>query len=401
MSITTKYYTNIIACALLSLGVALPATSATNDYIQINGNPIRVDIGSDHSYQVFNNDIPGNGQFYNPNRSTADYGWIVHVDGSQYTPENGDADSGLGTRTPYSSTAVSTVTGDGTVADPYEVVVTADLGSSGLTSVKTARYINGNNYFTKSFTLNNTESTDKEVKIFLGGDIYLAGSDRGYNIYDAASGAVGGVDNPDAVTPNHVLLIPQIPADHYTANTYSSIWAQIGNGQLDDAIRSGRMDNAAALQWNKTIPAGGSVTVIASTSFGAIPSIVGFNITEVTPNSSAQGTTLDVTINGVGFAPGMEVSFGPDITVSNFIIIDGNTATATLTIGPSAALGERDVTATNDAGDLTGTIYNGFTVTADGPVGVNAVPVPTLSNIGLVLMALIMAAIGTTRRRRG
>ena len=415
-----RFLPRLATAALAALFAAASASAAKPGFVQsstrvaplvttIGGTPLTVNVGDDLSFQVRNSAIPGVGQIYPPaSTDTADMGWMVHVvtttGHDQYAPDfsdhsDGSATGNLGTRLSYISRSVSAVSGAGTSASPFQVTTTGTLGSSGLRAVQTVRYVNGQNYFTKTLTLNNQGSAPSNVKIFLGADIYLAGADSGVPYRNVAANAVGGSDC--GATPSYyILLIPQTPADAWTGNSYSSIWSQIGAGALDNALASGCIDNAAALQWNRTIAAGASVTVQAVTSFGDIPSIAQFNITSVTPPSGAQGTTVNVTITGVGFDASTTFTFGAGITVGNVVIVDGNTATATLTIAPAATPGPRDVGGSN--GTLSATLSNGFTVTAGAGPGPGAGPVaaPTLDVFGMLALLLMLGAAGMLVLRR-
>lgn len=380
----------------------------------INGDPLTVHVGDEHSYQIFNADIPGVGQIYpSGSTGTADMGWMVRAGGVLYGPDysshsSGSATGSLGSVTAFSGRTISAVTGTGSAADPFQVTISNQLGASGLVSQEVVRYVNGDNYFSKRFTLTNNGAATQDVRVFLGGDIYLAGSDSGIPFLQGSSGAVGG---SDCGTPAsyYILYIPQTPADRYTGSGYSSVWSQIGAGELSDSLSTTNcIDNGAALQWNRSLAQGASVTILATTSFGDIPDIAQFDITNVTPASGNRGATVNVTITGLGFAPGMQVSFGSGITVSNLVVVNANSATATLTIAAAAALGLRDVVGISANGNLTATLVGGFEVLGgDGPPPppppppTPAQPVPGLGTVGLAVLLLGMLAVaGFARRRR-
>jgi hypothetical protein len=88
-------------------------------------------------------------------------------------------------------------------------------------------------------------------------------------------------------------------------------------------------------------------------------------LTAIAPESGTQGTTLSVTVTGTNFVveepPGLTVT-PPGITVSDVVVQNASSVTATLTIAPDAPLGDRAITATN--GTSTGVT---FTVTAPEP----------------------------------
>lgn len=59
-------------------------------------------------------------------------------------------------------------------------------------------------------------------------------------------------------------------------------------------------------------------------------------VTSITPNSARPGTTINVQINGVGFAQGIAVGFengsGPTPMIGNVVVLNQNTITATVSI---------------------------------------------------------------------
>lgn len=406
-----------LVAVLLLLGAPAPAKDGTSGPRAvlapptvriISGNPLTIHVGSDLTFQVFNSAIPGQGQIYptNSGPGTADMGWFVRVGSTLYAPDfnehpAGSATGGLGSYTSFTNPSISAVSGTGTAADPFRVTVTGTAPGANLTLSQVVEYVNGNNYFTKRLTLTNGSASAATTRIFLGGDIYLANSDSGVPFREPVSNSVGGQEC--VATPNYtILFIPQSPADAYAGQGYSTVWQQIGAGQLSSTLATGCLDNGAALQWNRTIPAAGSVTIQAATSFGAIPPITQFNVSAVTPASGAQGATVPVTISGFGFQSGTTFAFGAGITVGNLVIVDGTTATATLTIAPAATPGPRDVIGTQAPAGLTATLVNGFTVTtAGGPAPpTSATPVPTLGSTTLVILCLVivLAAVAVLRR---
>lgn len=227
----------------------------------IAGNPLTIRVGSDLTFQVFNAAIPGQGQIYpdNSGADTADMGWFVRVGSTLYAPDfnqhpAGSATGGLGTYTPFTNASISAVSGTGTAADPFRVTVTGSVPGLGINLSQVVEYVNGNNFFTKRLTATNTSATSRDARIFLGGDIYLADSDSGVPYREPVSGSVGGQDCSPTALPTGaggtytILFIPQTPADAYTGQFYSTVWQQIGGGQLSSTLATGCIDNGAALQ---------------------------------------------------------------------------------------------------------------------------------------------------------
>ena len=80
----------------------------------------------------------------------------------------------------------------------------------------------------------------------------------------------------------------------------------------------------------------------------------------IAPDEGAQGTTLNVTINGTNLRGTSAVQFGAGISVNSFTVINANRIDASITITPGAATGERNVTVITAGGSYTK--VDGFTV---------------------------------------
>ena len=91
----------------------------------------------------------------------------------------------------------------------------------------------------------------------------------------------------------------------------------------------------------------------------AVSATTGPFIQSISPNSVTRGTTLSVTINGVGLNGATTLRFinasganDTSITVSNIVVSsDGNSLTATLTIAAGATLGTRVIVIPTPSGD--------------------------------------------------
>jgi len=420
-TLATRFGASFLALGLLALAslasakeaVAPAHITAAPLVTIINGSPLQIHVGDDSSFQVFNSQVPGSGQLYPSGATdTADMGFFVRTSDTLYAPNFGEHPSGsatgsIGAYTAFTPVSLSGVSGAGTAASPFRVDVSGTLGESGIREDMQVLYVNGQNYFTKILTLSNS-GVSQSVKIFLGADIYLAASDAGVPFREPSSGSPGGQDcgSPPTYT---ILLIPQSAADAYSARGYSTIWGEIGAAQLDNTTDPSCEDNGAALQWNRTLSAGGTTVVQAATSFGEIPAITQFNVSAVNPNSGAPGNTVNVTISGIGFLAGTSFDFGAGITVSQPTIVDVNTATVTLTISAAAAPGPRDVVGTQGTGDrpgteggsLTATLVNGFTVSGGVPPVTGAIATPAMNTLGLLVLLMVLAVAGTLAWRRG
>lgn len=249
----------------------------------IAGTPLSINVGDDNSFQVFNSTIGGGtlGQIYPTSGTLADMGWFVRVGSALTAPSFGDHSSGsatgsIGASSAYGGRTISAVTGSGTAASPFSVTVQGT--AAGMAVTQTVTYVNGENFFRKSFQLSNSGSTAISARVFLASDIYLANSDNGKPFREPNSGSPGG-QTCAGVTPVYTILhISQgaVAANGFTADGYNNVWTQVGAGALNNTVNPGEcLDNGAGLQWDVTVPAGGNATVQAATSFGDIPVIVG------------------------------------------------------------------------------------------------------------------------------
>jgi hypothetical protein len=108
----------------------------------------------------------------------------------------------------------------------------------------------------------------------------------------------------------------------------------------------------------------------------------------ITPNTGARGTSVAVTITGIGlsYATGATVS-GLGITVSNFTVVNSTTVTATFNIPALTALGPRQVTVTAIGGTsnaLTFTVQGATLISISPTFGLHNTTVPvTLTGTNL------------------
>jgi len=275
----------------LTLALALPALGqklttqpggvggAVPTFRIIAGNPLTVHVGSDGSFQVFNATVPGQGQIFPGGCTTvADMGIFADFGGILYAPNFADhtcgsATVGIGTYTPWTQTSISTISGTGTTADPFTVVVVLDAAATGIRLTATVTYVNGENFFRIAKAFTSTAAASVTMRVFEGADIFLAGSDAGIPFVAPTSQSPGGqVCSGPSYT---ILFIPLTPANAYSATGYSIVWSQIGAGALTNSVGTGCIDNGAANQWDRTIAPGGTFTINSAASFGTIPGIAG------------------------------------------------------------------------------------------------------------------------------
>lgn len=268
-----------LAAAALLMPVSLLAQTGGPQIVTISGDPLKINVAADGSFQVFNNAVPGNGQIFPTGCQYGDMGVFARVGSTLFAPDFrshtcGTATGNLGTYTTWTPVAISQVQGTGEGRSPF--AVTVSLSGGGLNVSITVSYVNGDNFFRlrKSFTGSGAQA----VTVFLGADIYLASSDSGIFFFEPNLHAPGGVDCQVPST-YHILLIPTQPdqANHVTTAFYGSVWSQIGQGSLNDNITPTTCtDNGAGLEWDNVLSGGVTSAVLQSAvSFGAIPTITG------------------------------------------------------------------------------------------------------------------------------
>ena len=121
-------------------------------------------------------------------------------------------------------------------------------------------------------------------------------------------------------------------------------------------------------------------------------------ITSISPTSGARDTSVNVTITGTNFttATGVTVSgttlLLPQVPVSNFVVVNGTTITATFTINSFADVGAHTVTVTTAGGTATVT----FTVTnAGAPTLASISPTSHTRGVGIFPSVFTVTLTGT------
>jgi hypothetical protein len=286
---STTVRTAALGCALLALALALPGAAYAKGEIAepgrggttfqtINSSPLKINVATDLSFQIFNSNVPGVGQIYPSSAQLADMGWLVRTGGTLYAPSwraRPSATSNLGAIVAFGGGTQDPISGSGAVGDPFLLVTRATAGSLQLR--EEVRYESGQGFFNKKLVLSNPGASAVTATVYIGSDIFLASSDAGKPnrvVIPGGTNVVGtGGRTCPAVNPVYnILHIPLTPPQRFTADIYSTVWAQIGAGDLPNTVSAADcIDNGAALQWNVTVAAGGSSTIDVLTSFGEIP----------------------------------------------------------------------------------------------------------------------------------
>lgn len=294
---------SIVAAMVL---VAASATAQT--FTTINASPLKINVGADGSFQIYNSSVPGVGQVFPTGTDLADMGMFAYIDGELHAPnfaEHGSTATGnLGEYTPWTPVSISPrPLGSGTATDPFVVSVLLAAPDSDVRVNMTVQYVRGDNFFrlrTHFYSITNQLHT---IDAILGADIYLAGSDNGFFVSVPELNAVGGRSCDPTESQYNILLIPITPAHSFTAAHFADVWRQIAEGTLDNNSEgSACIDNGAAVRWADIMRGGSSsVQLSAAVSFGAVPSAANFHgfFLQVSPRtitlSPGESTQLTVT----------------------------------------------------------------------------------------------------------
>lgn len=347
--------------ARMSFAAALlfvAASGFAQTFTTINGRPLRINVGADSSFQIFNTAIPGRGQIF-PSACTtvADMGLFAWIDGQLFAPDFrahgcGTATTALGTFTPWTQTSLTPrPLGDGTPESPFVVGVGLSAPGTDVRVNMSVSYVSGTNFFRIRTTF--TSEDEHEINAYLGADIFLASSDNGIFVSVPQLNAVGGRNCDPADGSYNILLIPVTPANDFTAAQFADVWSQIGENELDGQAEGNICtDNGAAIEWIDIMRGGNTaVELNAAVSFGEIPNpanFFGFSIavdpefSVLEPGQSVQlrittdhnetlGFDAPITLSAPDLPPGMTITFD-----QNTIPAPGDgTVTATLRIDGS------------------------------------------------------------------
>ena len=231
-------------------------------------------IGNELSCQV-NHSGDARLELYPPAAIPGDCGTFVALGGTLYTPDfsnhDGTATAGLGSRTPFTPTSQSNVSGAGSSGSPFTVSTTVNVGSTGLEISQVDSYVSGEESYQTNVKLTNRSGGALSGTIYRAGDCYLQESDVGFGFEDQTQKAAGCSANANNSPPGRIeQWYPTTSGAQYLEGAFSSdVWARIGSKQpFQNACRCGEtLDNGAGLSWSFSLQAGESATFSHYTVF--------------------------------------------------------------------------------------------------------------------------------------
>lgn len=286
----------LLISALCAAALLLQPAAATALSVESQGPLAHIDISPTLNCAVTHVD-GAQGEFYT-NSDVSACGTFVAARGTLYGPAAVPAGGGVSPRTAWEPVSQHRV-GTGTAADP--LTITSIVEAEGLQLTQVDSYISGESFYRTVSTLENTDSKAVEATLYRAADCYLGGRDQGFGAHDEATGSVSCVA-PDAEgngssASRIIEFIPDTPRSSYLYGKYMEVWSAVGSQRpLPSTMLGGNalVDNGMGISWTETIPASGSVSFEARTSFSPLDVAALATELSVEQSSIASGGTATV-----------------------------------------------------------------------------------------------------------
>ncbi|MDQ3973264.1 MAG: cell wall-binding repeat-containing protein [Actinomycetota bacterium] len=294
----TRRAAALAVCALLwaAIGSGVTPAAAASQAITSSGPLTRVEI-SDQLNCAVNHTADEQGEFFGDTAC----GTFLATGGTLFSPASLPA-GGSAVGTPFTPVSQSPVTGDGTAADPFQIVTVVDLGATGLRITQTDSYVVGQESYRTDVEVANTTAAEVAAILWRAGDCFLQDSDTGFGAADPASGAVACVapDPENLTVPGERIeqWLPLSGDSSYFEAGYSEVWGRIGAQQpFDDTCRCDELiDNGAGLSWALQVPANSAVVRSHLTTFSPLGQVPLATTKTADEDTSEPGGTNGYTI---------------------------------------------------------------------------------------------------------
>lgn len=189
-----------------------PEESNEEGAVTFPGAPLRVSVGQLGQCQSSYGE--GGDNYFAPEDAVGDCGFFLAfpASGAGQIEELQDTTWGFdGTAGPryvdsFAPVSQSSVSGSGTIADPYSQVTTFAVpaseyeGGRGQLALitETTTYVSGESQFTSTYDVKNTASQPLYFRAMYAGDLYTAGNDFGLGVYEAGPPRFVGGENPES-----------------------------------------------------------------------------------------------------------------------------------------------------------------------------------------------------------
>lgn len=328
-------------------------------------------IHQDLTCEVYVDNNTDQGEFYSDDACAT----LVNIGGTLHGPR--DIAAGPSADVEYMP-VTQTETGSGTSSDPWRIETVVGLGDTGLELTQVDTYVEGQDRYRTSITLENTGTQPVVGNLYRAGDCYLAGSDDGFGSVDEERGSVACTEAEGG--ERTITFLPLTAGSSYMEARYNHVWdvVEAGNPFPDTCICDDFEDNGAGISWPFDLAAGEAQVYDSVLSFTSPPPPAGVTVDSTSTetgstmlNSQGQATiampagdrsdltitiavecsdggeATDATLNYAGQSYAM-TSGGGDGTVASFSAIV-----------PSADMtgsGDVDVSVQCDGGDVSGNV---------------------------------------------
>ncbi|MES2154046.1 MAG: PKD domain-containing protein [bacterium] len=242
-------------------------------------------------------DPPTTGTFFGPDFSISGHGGTAAGKVDQPVPH-----------TNYVYTSQSAVSGTGGGSTPYKITTIVEAGKAHI--VQDDFYFLGDQFWSTSTTITNTDSGTHNYRLWRAADCYLGDDDEGYGWADPPGNyakvacTVNPYNQPNA---RYEMFTPLTPGSHYMEDQYDTVWQTIGaRAAFPDTIHAygkppctqppapppnppcPKEDNGMGLSWDFQLNGGAQFTIAATTKFQPdappnMPPTVGIQVTMGTP----------------------------------------------------------------------------------------------------------------------
>lgn len=203
--------------------------------------------------------------YFPPSTAPGDCGTFLKIVGQPnvYAPNFGAHDATAADNpswVPWTPQSQSAVSGAGTASDPYSVTTRAKAGANNVFVRETYTYVSGSRQYGIRIEVINNAPGNINVKLYHAVDCYLAGSDVGYGAFDGSTGGVSCTESPNNSPAGRTLgFTPVGGGANYIESSYNTVWDRTDGTDYPNTFEPNVFqDNGAGLQWNLTVPGGGT-----------------------------------------------------------------------------------------------------------------------------------------------
>jgi len=235
-----------VSCSIvLSMVVAGPASATRNNPLTIDGNPLRIKVYDDTTFEVWRKQGDTYiGQYFDANGRGA----AVFLNGG-----NQASHFGGGTWFDLSGGGTRWVAESHTQPNPWTIVTVLKCGATGVKVTETISYNNGDNYYKMTYDVSNGGAAAfSDLRFFIGCDAYFGGDDKSWGYWNDTQKMVY-MKNPNLL-PGIMALYgdnAQSPPSHYYEEYYYTVQNACKSGNhLPDTVQStAKHDSGYALEW--------------------------------------------------------------------------------------------------------------------------------------------------------